>query len=61
MVLAPRDWPLVALLRLHPDWQLIGEDRKVKENEAFLFARRVPLTPPIEARTLDIPHRRWED
>ena len=61
VVLAPRDWPLVALLKLHPDWQLLGEDRKLKENEAFLFVRKVPLTPRIEARTLDIPHARRED
>ena len=61
VVLAPRDWPLVALLKLHPDWQLIGEDRQLKENEAFLFTRKVPLTPRIETRTFDIPHARRED
>lgn len=60
VVLAPREWPLVALLKLHPGWQLIGEDRKVKENQAFLFVRKVPLAP-IVARTLDIPQARRED
>ncbi len=61
VVLAPREWPLVALLKLHPGWRLIGEDRKVKENQAFLFVRKVPLVPPIVARTLDIPQARRKD
>lgn len=42
VVLAPRQWPLVALLKLHPGWELVGEDRNVKETEAFLFVRKAP-------------------
>ena len=49
VVLAPREWPLVALLKLHPGWQLIGEDRKIKENQAFLFVRKVPLAGAVAA------------
>jgi hypothetical protein len=48
-VLAPREWPLVAVLKLHPEWQLIGEDRRVKENQAFLFVRKAPIGGPIVA------------
>ncbi len=55
VVLAPREWPLVALLKLHPDWELVGEDRKVKENQAFLFVRKVPLDVRVEARNEGIP------
>ena len=69
VVLAPREWPLVALLKLHPGWQLIGEDRKVKENQAFLFVRKVPLDTKLAALTPSlaptlasgIPHARRED
>jgi len=59
VVLAPRQWPLVALLKLHPGWQLIGEDRKVKENEAFLFVRKVPVAPQVAAAA--IPRKGRED
>ena len=55
-VLAPREWPLVALLKLHPDWQLIDEDRQVKENQAFLFVRKAPLA---QARIAHRPEERF--
>ncbi|MBY0506353.1 MAG: hypothetical protein K2X03_20710 [Bryobacteraceae bacterium] len=42
VVLAPRAWPLVALLKQHPDWELRGEDRRIKENQSFLFVRKAP-------------------
>jgi hypothetical protein len=61
VVLAPRDWPLVALLKLHPDWQLIAEDRKVKENQAFLFVRKAASAPRVEVSRLHIPHRETKD
>lgn len=49
VVLAPKEWPLVALLKLHPDWKLVDEDRQVKENQAFLFVRRSSPVPRVEA------------
>lgn len=66
-VLAPREWPLVAVLKLHPGWHLLGEDRQVKETHAFLFVRKTPLatkailTQRLEPAVAGIPHGRRED
>ena len=36
-------------------WQLIGEDRKIKENQAFLFVRKAPIGARLEAKNLAYP------
>jgi len=37
LVLAPREWPLASLLRRHPAWRVVEEDRS-----AVLFQRAAP-------------------